>query len=585
MKAACFHFHGYQPGDIVRWLEPDPLKPQRHESRRSPVALKVGSHRVAGRNWTEAVLSTYGRLQDVLGRAEGAASVDIEPQTLVWLLDQDPAAYRQVRLSYQRGTAGLVLTPPFHPILPHHHAFEREVLFELMLDFYAPILHEGPANPVGLWLPEAAYSADTMDSFFLALRRRSSASGNQADTFPPFHLILDGRQFLGGARSGEWASLSSHGIAALGRDHGLSSDFAFGHSSAQDVAAAIARREAKDVLIASDLEALLAHPVQAERYEGIVNGLRREGVRVGWPVPSPGPPFAAVADFSSWSDYDEHLQEGHTSDTRWTGLRRADGVVVSCRHLGHPVSQIWKHGLTLATERIETAIRRSARDILRRGGVERPTETLRRLAVAYGRHLFRSHFIACGFPADDVDFPPNSERILRGRLDIDVAGRVARGYLLMLMGLRSDSRFWDNLDTRVTFQNIALLSESVLDIAEAAGRVGDTPRATRLLRLLEAAIFEYSDAFERNGFDALRGLEGWETTSEAWLRAVQSEVPQRSPHDVVRRAVLYSVGERVAPVLDSFRVGRAGVVADTGHIVGEGHGDWENRAWCEHRVP
>src|SRR2546428_5109270 len=43
--------------------------------------------------------------------------------------------------------------------------------------------------------------------------------------------------------------------------------------------------------------------------------------------------------------------------SRWTGLRRSDGLVVSRTHRDRPLSQLWKHGFTLATERVETAVR------------------------------------------------------------------------------------------------------------------------------------------------------------------------------------------------------------------------------------
>ena len=81
MSTLSFHFHGYQPGDIVRWTEPDPLRPQRFEERESPVVHRIGAERVEGRNWTDAVLRTYGRMGSVLQRSSGSASVDIEPQT------------------------------------------------------------------------------------------------------------------------------------------------------------------------------------------------------------------------------------------------------------------------------------------------------------------------------------------------------------------------------------------------------------------------------------------------------------------------------------------------------------------------
>src|SRR5207249_2901487 len=162
MSTLSFHFHGYQPGDTVRWREPDPLRPQRIEERHSPVVLRIGPDRIEGRNWTDAVLRTYGRMGSVLGRAEGSASSDIEPQTLTWLLERDPSAYREIVAAYDAGTAGFVMTPPFHPILPHLHRQEREALFDMMIDFYSPLIRRSAGRPIGLWLPEACYSRETM---------------------------------------------------------------------------------------------------------------------------------------------------------------------------------------------------------------------------------------------------------------------------------------------------------------------------------------------------------------------------------------------------------------------------------------
>src|SRR6059036_1320925 len=148
MSTLSFHFHGYQPGDIVRWREPDPLRPQTFEQRHSPVVLRIGPDRIEGRNWTDAVLRAYGRMGSVLHRASGSASVDIEPQTLVWLLERDPSAYRALIAAYDVGTAGFVMTPPFHPILPHLHRQEREALFDMMIDFYSPLLRRSAGRPI-----------------------------------------------------------------------------------------------------------------------------------------------------------------------------------------------------------------------------------------------------------------------------------------------------------------------------------------------------------------------------------------------------------------------------------------------------
>lgn len=585
MTTVSFHFHGYQPGDIVRWLEPDPLKPQRFEERRSPVAHTIGSERVAGRNWTDAVLHTYGRMERVLESTAGVASVDIEPQTLVWLLERDADAYHRAVGAWRRGTAGLVMTPPFHPILPHHHRIEREALFEMMIDFYAPLLRRHGGS-LGLWLPEAAYSAETLASYAHAATRATVHHEGLPDLVHGVHLLLDARQLASpGEPTTAWGKTGlDGGVRFAAREHGLSGEFAFGDSKPAEFVASVKARHASSLLVASDLESLLANPTQAERFEAIVGSLRAGGISVAAPSPTPGPMAADVLDFSSWSDYDEHLLHGRTSDTRWTGLRRSDGAVVPRIHRGEPMSQLWKHAFTVMTERVESAVRRTARQILKGLDVQRRPAALRRLAVAYGRHLFQAHYRACGLRSSDVDFERLAASILRGRVDVELAGRIARGYAMMLMGLRSDPRFWDNPDTRVTFQSVALLAQALVDVADACERAGEADRGSRLLRLLRASLLEFSEAYGRGGFSELHGAGGWETTEEAWLRSLQSEVPKRSGHDVVRRAAVYAVGPAVESRLPGeVRIEREGIVADTGHVIGETHGDWENREWCEHR--
>ena len=583
MAAVSFHFHGYQPGDVVRWLEPDPLKPPRFEERNSPVAHTIRDRTVKGRNWTDAVLHTYGHMEAVLEDVAGAASVDIEPQTLVWLLGKDPDAYRRVVAAWEKGVAGLVVTPPFHPILPHHHRLEREALFDMMIDFYAPLLRHAPARPVGLWLPEAAYTADVMRDYMAAARRAAGRYEGMPDLVNRVHLLVDERQVVHRDPKTAWYRAPvDGGVPVAARDHALSGDFAFGASTPVEFVAAAKLRRADSLLVASDLESLLANPAQAERFEAIVSGLRADGFTATAPNPWDVTRTAGLVEFSSWSDYDEHLREGHTSDTRWTGIRRSDGLVLSRMHRGEKVSQLWKHAFMLATEQVETIVRRTARDLLKDFDLDRRRAILRRLAVAYGRHVFRTHYRLNGLSDSDLDFARAAERLVAGKIDVAAAAYLARAYVTMLMGLRSDPRFWDNLDTRVTFQNVVCLAQALLDASEAWRLAGHPDGADRTLRHLVATLLEFSESYARTGLSSLHGIEGWATTEDAWLRGLQSEVPSRSGHDLVRRATLMAVGERLrADVGVAYRLGDA--VADTGHIVGEAHGLWDNPDWCEHR--
>jgi len=580
-----FHFHGYQPGDIVRWRETDPLRPQTFEERHSPVVHRIGAERIEGRNWTDAVLRTYGRLGTVLDQTSGSASVDIEPQTLAWLLERDPSAYREILATYERGTAGFVMTPPFHPILPHVHRLDREALFDMMIDFYAPLIQRANGRPIGLWLPETTYSRETMDSFRESARQTSLEQEDLADSLRATYLLADARQFARPPGSGHaWIRVDSHEpLLAIARDHSLSGEFAFGATSASEFGTSVRSSGTGSVLVASDLESLIANPTQAERFEAIVRSLRESGFDVVRPSPPRDAPTSQMVDYSSWSDYDDTVSSGITSDTRWTGLRRSDGCIVSRVRRNRPLSQLWKHAFTLATERIETAVRRRALALLRAAGVARHAHALRRIAVAYGRHWFRTHYDAQGFSARDTDFAASAEDILAGKVDIEVAGFLARGYVLMLMGSRSDPRFWDNPDTRVTFQNVVLLVQGLRDLAEASVRAKDPSRAAILRRLLEATLLNFSEWHGRGEFAALQGVQGWETTDAAWYASLESDVPQLSPFDVVKRAAMFALASGAAWPGGEAVPAVEGVVADTGHIDGESHGEWRNPGWCEHR--
>jgi hypothetical protein len=205
------------------------------------------------------------------------------------------------------------------------------------------------------------------------------------------------------------------------------------------------------------------------------------------------------------------------------------------------------------------------------------------LATAYARHGFREHYQAQGLATNETDFAGSAEEIVGGKVDVEVLGFLARGYVLMLMGTRSDPRFWDNPDTRVTFQNVVLLVQSLKDLAEASVRAKHPDRAVALRRLLQATFLEFSDWHARGEFTALQSPPAWETTEVAWYASLESEVPQLSPLDVMKRAATFALasggdwpgGDPVTPI--------EGAVADTGHIVGEAHGEWKNPIWCEHR--
>src|SRR5437867_10345793 len=93
----------------------------------------------------------------------------------------------------------------------------------------------------------------------------------------------------------------------------------------------------------------------------------------------------------------------------------------------------------------------------------------------------------------------------------------------MLMGTRSVPRFWDNPDTRVTFQNVVLLSAALRDLAEASRRAHDAGRATALRRLLQATFLELSDWHTRGEFALLQSAPARVTSETARYPSLESD--------------------------------------------------------------
>lgn len=150
----------------------------------------------------------------------------------------------------------------------------------------------------------------------------------------------------------------------------------------------------------------------------------------------------------------------------------------------------------------------------------------------------------------------------------------------MLLANHSCPRFWENLDTRVAFGNVSIMAKALIELMEYF-EGGDLQSLfiEAYLRLLN-----FESLYHLWSLSAMPSLEGWETDEKAWLDALKPEVPN-SGYNVVARAALY-VGKRdlrgeLRNMIGHYNLDWA--VADTGHIPGEVHGDWENRSWCEHR--
>ncbi len=568
----AYHFHAYQPGDIVYIKDGSGDKPVEYEERRSPVSIKIRDEDVKGENWTKAMLYSYEHIADTLSRMKGV-SVDIEPFTFLMLLRYHRKAFEDAVELLKSFDA--VPTTPFHPIVPHMDEFEQRILAEVSFDFYRPLIEK--RSIIGYWLPEAVIT-------------RKSAEIIESSTEKKLIFLLDERQLLYDFPQAKYSCNRYSNSFVFGREWSLSDAFAF---NTLDVPGLIrATLELADwekeklgipylVFMASDLESLLGNPEQLDRFISWMKGLEQSGVeRVSAQefirnklsdkyrrLDGECQFTIGVKDYSSWSDYFDLSIDGKTSDMRWLGLRREDGRIINRWHKGRKLSQLWKLAFTRLFQELNRTVRYGVLEGLKELG-GRPEKFL----IRYSRIFFRDYYDYFGMETSPsyVLEPANGDR---------KALKLGRIYYLVLLANHSCPRFWENLDTRVAFGNVSVVAKALIELM----RYFDDERRgifeEAYLRLLN-----FENLYHIWNLGAMPSLEGWETGEEAWKEALRPEVPN-SGYNVVRRAALY-VGKRdlkgeLKGLIEHYNLEWA--VADTGHIPGEMHGRWENMEWCEHR--
>lgn len=568
------HFHAYQPGDIVYVKDGDGSGPIEYEERKSPVAIKIRGEEVKGENWTRAMLYSYEHIADTLSRMKGI-SVDIEPFTFLMLLHYHKSAFEDaVELL---GKFDAVPTTPFHPIVPHFDEFEQRILARVSFDFYAPLIGNEPV--IGYWLPEAVIT-------------RRSAELIESSTDRKLVFLLDERQLLYDFPQAKHSCNRYGNSFVFGREWSISDAFAFNTLDVPGlVSATLALRDGHKeklgvpylVFTASDLESLLGNPAQLDRFTAWMEGLERNGVeRVsamefvrkkltgGFKRLDGECSFEmGVKDYSSWSDYFDLSTDGKTSDCRWLGYRRADGKVFAREVNGRKISQLWKVAFTRLFEELNRVVRRG---VLK--GLEGLGDNAEEFLVRYARVFFRDYYDYFGMDTslDYVLEPAGGDRN---------ALKLGRVYYLMLLANHSCPRFWENLDTRVAFGNVAVMTKALIELIDYF----DGDELQNLFVEAYLKLLNFESLYHIWNFGAMPSLEGWETSEDAWRDALRPEVPN-SGYNVVTRAALYvgrrDLGGELRALIEGYNLDWA--VADTGHIPGERHGHWENQEWCEHRA-
>jgi len=624
-----FHFHAYQPGDAVLRKRGDPRNPPEHVERRSPVKLCMGETEIAGENWTDAMLRFYGAIWKLFREVGQNAkspfcSVDIEPWTLQLLAQRRPDSFWAYRELLRSRLVDPVATVPFHVLLPHAEPEEQRFLSGLSFRLHDAI--SGPdltGSPLGFWFPEALYSERAARSVVQSFLNQELGKGrmNGADRRRLF-FILDQNQFLGvdypqKAMSANFVMMDTERVPVFGRDRPLSDRWAFRQGTIPEMVREISDnrtdpvKEQKGVqyalTLASDLESLAGSAEQGGRFRELSADLARSDIAMlphsvfldrklkkryqSWEGELESKDFMVkIRDFSSWSDFMD-LGVDYSSDTRWTGLRRWDGLVISRTLWGRRISQIWKQGFAKMQTRAARLVRLAAYESIARClPGERPGDSGKSELFMrdYSNIVFAPLLLSSGAEAQ-LDFHQLLERRLPDCTADNEAALAARAYYEMLMSSRSCPRFWENIDTRVTFQSTVFLAHALLDIIECCERLGLRERAAEAEKLFQTNLLDFHEAYRYYQLQGLFGAFGWEVSEDAWHMAIQSEIPQKSTYDIIKRAALFVAAREgtaaAGRILSSIRFDPAQVVADCGHIEGESHGKWGNPALCENLHP
>ncbi|MDH5550089.1 MAG: DUF3536 domain-containing protein [Gemmatimonadota bacterium] len=214
-RSAIIHAHFYQPPREDPWLDEVPREPSAapHHDWNERIERECYRAVVAAR-----VATQDGRIAKVVNTLH-AASFNVGPTLLRWLAPAAPATYAAIleadreSCSRRDGHGNALAMPYHHPILPL--ASRRDKHTEVQWGI-ADFRHRFGRRPEGMWLPETAVDAETLDVLADAGIRFTVLAPHQVRAAPP------------GGLPGLYRTPSGRTIAVFVYDGSISHDVAFG---------------------------------------------------------------------------------------------------------------------------------------------------------------------------------------------------------------------------------------------------------------------------------------------------------------------------------------------------------------------
>ncbi|MCX7011645.1 MAG: hypothetical protein NTW86_03595 [Candidatus Sumerlaeota bacterium] len=675
-----YHCSSNQPGsrtDIERLLpiSPDDVDPEdlidtlseppHFLERLAPVRTQIGEEVIRGKNWTDLMIRTYrvyGRMWSRLMvflhatlresfQEKGMVpflSLCIDPDTLHRIIENDYEAgentYGSLMQLFSQGALSPCATAPFGLLLPLLDSdFDRRLAIRAGLRFYHRIVrryyehvshvHDEHEFVLLFWLPEGAYSKETLDILYEEFMAYAREKGYRS---PHLALLVDNVQVANRDNDvlmKSWNVLASNNgrngsVSVVCRDKAFSDWVSYSTPSVKKLLdRTIAKMDsdlnARNVSYCwshfEDLEALSLSPKSAGNFEQKILKLTELGYMSVAPdvyvrrklngkfgrAPHE-PQSVSLLDGTAGGGWSE---ESFTL-SRWQGVVSNNGggpkvepprpFVRFTRdgEVQESGSQCWKIAWNEARRRVFQWIRGNPRTL--KGGVlevlsslipaQRTLEIRQRNVEAfladYAYVYWREHFIQHDLSEADINLSELTRHALfKGSRrkptakECAIAGTAAQAYYFALDAHKAADTRQANFDQRALYQNAVMLTLALCNLMYAYRWTRRRSLEAATLKLLREELIDFGKAYRRFR------LFQYGVTEKEWQAATASHI-EDSKDNCVTRAARRTAARHLRPLGYRREFTRADetLTTNVGHIWNsEVHNLnywWENHLFC-----
>lgn len=551
--------------------------------------------------------------------------------------------YGKLMQVYESGVLAPTVTIPFHIILPTLGSdYDVRMVIRMGIHFYWDILksyhkfleeaHKEKKFIVSFWLPEGGFNHKILKILHDEFMTKAKAEGYQD---PHLVILLDNYQAVdkdNDVLMKSWNIIRvgenpNDYISALFRDRKFSDWVTFSNPSVKKLIDRTIAKSDADLNAMNvdycwshfeDIEALAYTHKAALNFQQKITKLielqylpvspdffirRKINGRFGRSLWEPQE--VVVKDDTSWRDW----HQDKISFGRWEGFQdsNAEVKVVDDDHpykrltpkgdieeKGH---QCWKIAFNKVRSICREAVRGNAQEydsgilgVLASLVPSKKKEIIKRnvdnFLIEYSCIIWKHHFVHHGLEEADLTIEYIVEKNLcedtKGSLkdeEIVIAAAAAQAYYYLMDSHKSYATFWENMDQRSTYQNVIMLSLSMINLIYIYHWKGEKKQADKIYNLLKDELLNFESAFERYN------LEQYGVKQSQWKAAIKSHVNE-SKLNVVERAARRIAAVHLRPLgyTKDLTKDDEALTTNTGHIwtgeVENTNFKWENPYFC-----